>query len=210
MARLIVVAIALTTLASSPFGVPAAEAHDPRCGDKGVWEDFALEQLDRYPAMELPDLYKVLHQATLGSEHAVSFGDARDWLEAELSSLGRGPDESVLEALGPEPRFARIHLRPYLALGGDLEALVEAFVATARTPGDPAAFRCALESVREATAHGRLPWSAEVVTRYLDAKTNAGYPAEHHSAAFIKAYRPAYRVVALDLAPLATAPGPMK
>jgi hypothetical protein len=147
----------------------------------------------RYPAWQLPDAYKLLHQATLGSEHAVADPAApRAWLARELATLGEGPDEPVADTLG---RFVRLHLRPFLARGGDTDALLDAFIRTANTPTDTSDLACALRALEAMASDGAVPWSADAVRQYVAARRAAGFPAVHHSDAFRAAYAPAYRVV---------------
>jgi hypothetical protein len=68
----------------------------------------------------------------LGSEHAVTNeAAARDWLEREIAGLGPGPEEPLIDVIACDGRIARVHLRPFLAGGGDPEALLRAFVRTA-------------------------------------------------------------------------------
>ena len=53
-------------------------------GLRGILSDHAL----RYPRMEIQDLYKLIFQASFGSEHAVtSLSDAEAWLTRELAAL---------------------------------------------------------------------------------------------------------------------------
>jgi hypothetical protein len=88
--------------------------------------------LTRYPLFTLKDLYKLLHQGVLGSEHAVtSEPAAREWLEREIAGLGPGPEEPLIDVIACDGRIARVHLRPFLAGGGDPEVLLRAFVHTA-------------------------------------------------------------------------------
>ena len=57
----------------------------------------------RYPTMCIQDVYKLIHQAALGSEHAVSHAeDARKWMERQLADLGTGPDEPVVDPIPAE------------------------------------------------------------------------------------------------------------
>ncbi len=172
------------------------------------------EHLIRYPASELADLYKLLQQATLGNAHAVDPRTARRWMDEEIGRLALPPesgttpdeplDEPLVERLGRTGRLARVHLRPFLARGGRPERLVEAFVQSAEAaPPDTSAFACALSTLRAMGDGGRLPWPGADVKRFLDLWEAEGYPTGHHSAAYELAYRPAYRVVAVDLLPLA-------
>src|SRR3979411_2334683 len=95
--------------------------------------------LARYPAMQLEDIYKLLHQAALGPGHAVDNpAAARKRLEDELAMLRAAPDEILQDVISPWGRLGRVHLRPYIAASGDLDALHRAFVETANSyPASP-------------------------------------------------------------------------
>lgn len=59
-----------------------------------AFRQIVLDHLFRYPGLQIQDLYKLIHQAALASEHAdQGIAGARDWLERELNSLGEGPEE---------------------------------------------------------------------------------------------------------------------
>ncbi len=161
------------------------------------WSEVIHSHLERYPDMELDDLYKLLHQGATGSEHAVGSTEAaRTWLDDELATLGSGPAEPLVDTIAPHGAHVRIHLRPYLQAGGDPEALLQAFVETANTPtASPDALANALDAAMEMAREGLLPWDVTRVQAHFDNLESAGYPAVHHSAVFGSRYGPAYRVV---------------
>jgi hypothetical protein len=174
-------------------GVPG----NARCAS-AIWDDAIGGVVARRPAAEISDVYKLLYQATRGSEHAVTDpATARAWLSEEIAALGSGPPEAVVDTL-PGGAFARVHLRPYLSEGRSAEALLEAFVETANDPAPAAGLACALESLVRAARDGRVPWAREEVEEYLAARAAEGHPAVHHSEAYERAYRPAYRVVSVS------------
>ena len=159
--------------------------------------------LQRYPHMQLEDIYKLLHQAALGPGHALADPSrALGLLEDECRSLGDGIAEPVVDPISPDGRLARVHLRSYLARGGNLRGLVDAFVRTPGTcpasPGKLAKFCGCLGDLAEA---GGIPFTREQVDAFFDEIAARGYPAVRHSPAFREAYRPAYRVVAIELLP---------
>ena len=169
----------------------------PLTCEPATWYPVLASHAERYPRWDLPDAYKLLHQAALGSEHAVSDPAApRAWLARELATLGEGTDEPVADTLG---RFVRIHLRPFVARGGDTAALLNAFVQTANTPTDTTDLACALRALDAIARDGALPWSVVVVREYVAARRAAGFPPVHHSDAFRAAYTPAYRVVGREM-----------
>jgi hypothetical protein len=178
--------------------------------------------------MQPADAYKLLHQATLGSEHAMPSRDmAEEWFTREIATLPAGPADPLVDTLGaggrfarinlrpflarggvPDSllrgRFARINLRPFLARGGVPDSLLNAFVRTAQEAArDTTQLACALDAVRQMTAAHETPWAVDSVYRMFGEARAAGYPAVHHSDAFEAAYHPAYRVVAVSLVSLA-------
>jgi hypothetical protein len=162
------------------------------------------DQIGRYPQMQPVDLYKLLHQASLGSEHAVpGESGVRAWLERELAGLGEGPEEPEIDVIAPGGEIVRVHLRPYLAAGGDPERLLEAFARTAREfVGSKERLRRWGEAAERIAQERLLPFAADELGRLLRDREEEGFPAAHHSRLYQALYRPAYRVVAaafLDL-----------
>jgi hypothetical protein len=158
------------------------------------------QHLSRYPQAGLADIYKLLHQAALGPAHAVDRLAARERLEAEADTLGDGPAEPLTDPISPDGRLARIHLRPYVARGLDLGALADALAETATTwPAsfDKLARFCGcLGDLADAAG---IPFARADVVKYMRAREDEGWPAVRHSDAFRTAYRPAYRVIDIDL-----------
>ena len=166
-------------------------------------------QIRRYPQMQPVDLYKLLHQGSLGSEHAVPDEAAvRAWLERELAGLGDGPEEPEIDPISPGGEIVRVHLRPYLAAGGDPERLLEAFVCTAREfVGSKEQLRSWGEAAERMAQEGLLPFAPDELGRLLRDGEELGFPAAHHSRLYQELYRPAYRVVAALFLPPAAAGG---
>ncbi|HWQ37149.1 MAG TPA: hypothetical protein VNM24_00865 [Burkholderiales bacterium] len=159
--------------------------------------------LKRYPLMQLDDVYKLLHQAALGSGHAVDDPQAaRRRLEQEAAVLGTGPEEPIADVISPDGKLARIHLRAYLDAGHDLSALADAFIQTAvayRGSRDKLSKFCAC--LGDLAGAGAIPFTRETVVDYFDRIARSGYPVVRHSQPYRDAYRPAYRVVALEFLP---------
>lgn len=180
-----------------------------RCEAPDGWARLLEAHVRRYPRIEIADAYKLLHQATLGSEHAVTSREAAaQWLAEELSDLGVGPEEPLVDPLGAGPQGAaadgtdivRIHLRPFTARGGSVERLADAFFETASIgEGDPAGLECALDVLVAPLPGGAWPWDPASAAAYVAERRAEGFPAVHHSDAYREAYRPAYRVVAAGL-----------
>ena len=204
--RFAVAAFVVATLVSAVSAAHAATASRQAptagasvCPRDTVWSTLIRQHAERYPSLEVADLYKLLHQATKGSEHAVpDRAGPAEWLAGELDELGDGPAEPLIDVLGVGGPFARVHLRPFIAAGGDPERLLDAFVDTASdASGDLAELQCSLAVAASIAEEGALSWSATEWASFTTALADEGYPAVHHSAAFSDAYRPAYRVIAV-------------
>ena len=156
---------------------------------------------ERYPAMQLGDVYKLLHQSALGPGHAADNpAAARERLDQEIRALGSGSTELPQDIISPDGRLGRVHLRTYVEGGGNVRALHRAFVETANTyPGSPDKLAKFCGCLGDLAATGGIPFTHEDVVAYFEKIAQDGYPAIHHSEAFRKAYQPAYRVVAVDL-----------
>jgi hypothetical protein len=157
--------------------------------------------------MQAADLYKLLHQAALGSEHAVRDEQvARDWLEHELAGMGDGPDDPLMDPLSPDGQILRVHLRPYLRAEKDPEILLQAFIRTANEwRGSPprAGTGTTTEKLKEYGAAARRLAQAgsgsirrEEIEAFFAKMEEQGFPAVHHSEVYKRLYRPAYRVIA--------------
>lgn len=142
---------------------------------------------NRYPAMQAQDAYKLIHQAACGPAHAVTNPQAaQDWLEEELQTLHDPYPEPAIDPISPDGALVRVHLAPYLAAGGNIERLLDAFITTSREfPADPTKLRKYFD-----TALALFPGLESLV----ETLKPQGYPAMHHSPAYRKAYKPAYRV----------------
>jgi hypothetical protein len=165
------------------------------------------EHLTRYPVMQLEDLYKLAHQACLGSEHAVASWDyAQQRLQQELVQMGDGPAEPLVDPITADGRIVRVHLRPLVAGGGDVDQLLDAFIRTAAEyAGTPADLENYATEVEAIAATGAFPFQPADVGIYWQRLEVLGYPAVHHSAVYRTAYQPAYRVIAAEFLPLSVA-----
>jgi hypothetical protein len=159
--------------------------------------------LERYPRMQLTDIYKLLHQAAMGPGHAVDDeASARRSLQQEAEQLGAGVDDPLADPISPDGKLARVHLRAYIRAGYDLESLANAFIATARKH-QPASDKLIkfCGCLGDLAAAGGIPFARAEVEREFDAIAAQGYPVMRHSAVYRELYSPAYRVVAIEFLP---------
>jgi hypothetical protein len=175
------------------------------------WAVVLSMHLARHPVLETQELRKLVHQACCGPGHAIAdAASARRRLHDEARALreelrggrithapGTGP---AIEPIAPHATMVRVHLAPLLDRDGALDALADAFLASAAmVPDHDADARRAIIApvcdTIDAWLHAHAPslhrtWAADCA-HWLD----AGCPPVPHSDAFRAAERPAYRVV---------------
>jgi hypothetical protein len=186
------------------FLAPVSSASDKPIdrGTANAVQSLAFD-LAEHPEAEAADVYKFLHQAIYGPGHAIPDPDAAArWLESELEDLGPPRvGEPPCEVLGGSPILVRVNLRPFVAASGDAGELLDAFVATAgEIHGQPGQMGEAIEIVVRWLRSDGAKKLAEGLERLGGKLAPEGYPAIHHSEAYIEAYRPAYRVITSERA----------
>jgi len=161
--------------------------------------DFAMPIWKADKKLQIEDAYKWTYQATRGGEHAApDRGTAMKWLGAEWDSLTPElPGEDVWQPLCPDGSIGRLNLRPFRAAAGGRDALLNAFLDSARLfKSEPKSFISAWSEFgkrlkREPT--WRITYQD---WQRLDAQMKSkNYPAIHHSDAYNRALRPAYRIL---------------
>ena len=186
-----------TVLLFAPPGATASTSKETT--EAAAFARFAWKALQDEPAAGVAEVYKWLFQAARGGEHAAPSEDAaRKWLEAEWATLGPPlPGEPLVVRLRPDGAVVRLNLRPFKASGGDPDALLRAFLASAREfHADPGLFVAAWRAFGgelEGGSAGGIDGSAFAE---LDRVSESeGWPARHHGPAYAAARKPAYRVL---------------
>jgi hypothetical protein len=161
--------------------------------------------VNRYPAIDILDVYKLLHQAVFGPGHAITNQRAtREWLERESELLVPSYDEAILENIHPQGQIVRVHLRPYLAVRGNLEKLLDGYIrSAAAVQGNIETMTAAWNVFQSMAESNELPvnrFSARTVALVGRTRASENWPASHHSPAYDQTYKPAYRVLTLSLA----------
>lgn len=161
------------------------------------FQDIILDHYSRYPQMQLKDLYKLVHQAAMGSEHAVKdIQSARQWLEREIEILPGHSDEPVIDPITPDQSLVRVHLKPYLDSGGDPESLLRSFIRTANEyQGSKEVLKQYWECTKASTNQGDLPFTPGDLDSLFNHMASLDFPAVHHSEQYQVAYAPHYRVL---------------
>ena len=156
------------------------------------------EHSQRYPQLQVRDIFKFLYQSAFGCEHAVSSPEAAIARIAEEYRTVRGGGATVEPLDGG---FSRVPLS-YLDGGLAAETLGKLFVLSAqkRADGEVALLR-KLACAKEFADEGLLPFSSEEFKAAAEQWETAGFAAVRHSDVFRETYRPSYRVIANEYLP---------
>ena len=159
------------------------------CGDFAL---ILLSQMPRYPKMQIQDVYKLIHQAAMGSEHAIRDPqEAESWLERELQEMRTSIPEPLIDPISPDGKIIRVHLRPYVDSGRDTKNLLNAFI---RTSTDFCGNIKNLEEYWDCAVQTKI-FPTRTMNKFIQTMKSNDYPAIHHSAGYKQLYHPAYRVI---------------
>lgn len=167
------------------------------------FSDIILSHVSRYPLAQIEDLYKLAHQAALGSEHAVeSIDTAMDWLTREIDEMGTAPEEPMLDPISGDGQILRIHLQPYITSGADPEILLNAFLQTANNfPGSTEKLSRYWMTTTRLAEEEAIQFTPDELRTYFTRMKSLNFPAVHHSPQYLDSYKPHYRVVAQNYLP---------
>lgn len=161
------------------------------------WVAIFRQHLDRYPQMELVDLYKLLYQATCGPAHLVSDSvEVYQEIRAELEGLVAAP-EPLTENIDAHGAYMRINLKSFKYYGGDPRQLARIVCNSAKLDSNAhQKLQQRWQLVGQLIRDGLLPFTVAAYEELTDTLQAANFPAVHHSPTYRRMYQPAYRVVA--------------
>ena len=164
------------------------------------FQSIIQAHISRYPLIQIEDLYKLAHQAAMGSEHAVmDIQSARDWLSHELENMVSISTDPLFDEISADGQIMRVHLKPYVERSGDPEILLQAFVSTANEyKGSLEKFKRYWMRIEQLAESGEINFQPDKLRNFNFKMDSLGFPAIHHSPQYEKAYNPHYRVVARE------------
>lgn len=162
-----------------------------------------IEEIGKHPHSKVGDIYKFIHQAAFGSEHAVKDTIAvRKWLENEMANLNYSIADELMDHLSQDGKLVRINLRPFLKKGYDPNLLLDAFIKTANNyKGSTKNFKSFWKAAKELVKTKKLAFTEDEMNDFFEIQSKKGFPAIHHSTEYEAEYKPAYRVVDLKYLP---------
>ena len=156
-----------------------------------------LQHYKTYPALQIRDIFKFLHQSAFGCEHFVASLEMAT--ERIASEYAGGVEQAQIEPMDGE--YCRV---PLCVLDQGLQAktLGKLFVASAkREENGLSALLEKLEIAGNLVREGLLPFAEKEWDAALAQWASNGYPAVRHSDIFREYYHPAYRVMAKEFVP---------
>lgn len=161
---------------------------------KEITRKRLIDHFEKYPKMQIADLFKYLYQSSFGCEHLVSSQEtAAKYIEHEYKCLTAKDNGTRIDELDGE--YSRVHLY-WLNDGITASTLSNLFCKSAKHEADgEEKLIQKLDVVRELVENAVLPFDQFEFKNLLKEWKEQGYPAIHHSEAFRAEYCPAYRVI---------------
>ena len=152
----------------------------------GQTRELLMQHAKMYPALQIQDIFKFIHQSAFGCEHFVaSLGKATAFIEKEYES---GVRQAQIEPLDGD--YCRVPLW-VLRQGLRAETLGKLFVASAKREENAlAALLEKLEVAKALAREGALPFTEKAFDKAAAQWAAEGYPAVHHSDSFREEYYP--------------------
>ena len=159
------------------------------------------EHLDRYPEMEIGDLFKLIYQNEYGGGYVAVPEESLRKIKADyeqITNARRRPKVELLEDIGNG--FVRVNLGALDPEKLPFEKLNEAVIATGeKHRGSRASIREKIAEVREHFNEFGFEFEEVTFVLFSSAMEEACYPPIDHSDTYRVLYKPAYRIVRRDL-----------
>ncbi len=157
-----------------------------------------VRHCEKYPKLQIQDLFKYIYQSSFGCEHMISSPEAvEDYIRKEAEH-GMSAAGEPIEPLDGD--YCRVHL-DVIREGLSASTLAKLFYLSAGHVEDGRErLSEKLSVLSEAVEEGVIPLEKEAVIEASKEWREADYPACHHSEAFRTAYAPAYRLIRKEYA----------
>lgn len=154
---------------------------------------------NKYPLLQLQDIFKFLFQSTFGCGHMISDKNkAAEYLKLEYEGL---TDKSYSEIEALDGNYSRVPLS-YINNGLAPETFAGLFCLSAEKDKGTEEDLCnKLSIVRELIEKKLIPFKPDDFDIKVNEWKSKGFSAIHHSDEFRKAYKPSYRVISDDFIP---------
>lgn len=179
--------------------IPAVEV------DTQGWLNILRQHFTWYPEMQLQDVYKLLYQGVMGSEHlAPSRQKFISRLQKEFDSLPPDIHLTLLEPIRADRKLFRLNLRAYKTHQPSIDPIISFFLDTV---GLTSGTKVELVNIWHVVAQWydqshREIFSVSSLRQFNHWLEQENYPAVHHSEVYRENYQPSYRLISDQFIPL--------
>jgi hypothetical protein len=156
------------------------------------------QHLTWYPLMELRDIYKLLYQGVLGSEHLLNSPEEYTrYLRHEYEHLQPHQHQRLLEPVRSDGVMFRLNLRPYKSKQKNIDQLATYLFETAQLIfGTKAALSEVWAVFTRLCQQGQIGhFDPDLISQFSQWLEEKEYPCVHHSKIYRREYQPAYRLI---------------
>lgn len=162
------------------------------------------QHLSWYPLMEPRDIYKLLFQGVMGSEHMIP--TRQEFIRRMYSEFERlQPDQHqrVLEPVRSDQLLFRLNLRAYKSQPVSIDQLFTALLESARLiSGCTTELQTVWGVFVQLCEQGHISkFNISTIQRFTHWLEQMKFPAVHHSEIYRREYQPAYRLISAKFIP---------
>ncbi|MBL7135168.1 MAG: hypothetical protein ISS81_01080 [Candidatus Marinimicrobia bacterium] len=159
--------------------------------------NLILEHLNRYPEMEVQDLYKIIYQATLGPAHlGTNEKIILSYLNREIESINADPEIDLVENISPSGKYIRINLKKFKNKSGNVKLLANVIALSAKEKVlNMEILNKRWKMIARIVDSGDLLFDKEEFRQFSNFIISNKSEIPHHSKKYRECYSPSYRVV---------------
>jgi hypothetical protein len=156
------------------------------------------QHLSWYPLMEPRDIYKLLYQGVMGSEHLLTSSVEYIWhLRSEFERLQPDRNQRLLEPVRPDGTLFRLNLHAFKSRQMKIDLLFSSLIETARVnTGSKNEVEAVWAGFTRWCLHGQVGrFEIKRIYQFSLWLFRMEFPAVHHSEIYRREYQPAYRLI---------------
>ena len=153
--------------------------------------------IEQHSALGITDVYKLLYQGVLGAEHLMQDEKkAQTYLAKEWEAVPGDQNILLLEPVSVDGHVVRLNIARAKSNGISQHQVWLAFYRSVQNLSpSKTAFEQVWNLFQQSCEENLLPFDLQDVHYFTQNVRSEGFPAKHHSEAYRKANRPAYRVL---------------
>ena len=157
-----------------------------------------------YPLMEPRDVYKLLYQGVMGSEHLLASQlEFIRYLRSEFEPLKTDPGQILFEPIRTDGKLFRVNLRSYKSRWLGLDSLFSPLIETAQLiTGTQGELRMVWQDFIQLCTNGQfVNFKLDTLQQFSCWLEQIEFSAVHHSEVYEHNYQPAYRLISARFIP---------